>query len=174
MSKAPKYKAKPVYWNSKFQSVMHEVDVEICRHEEKLKLPDYIWRFDSQHEFKVYLQLKRMYGVDRVERQVSIRIIPKCNCYPRGKHWKVDFAITKSALDRDITHLVEAKGAFLPKFASVLVNLEREEVKKFEKTIIVFSNKIPSKNLVVKALLKSFYSKNLITLSTLKKLDRLP
>lgn len=174
MARTPKYKAKAVYWDSRNRTVVNPVLVERYRIEGKLRLPNHIWRFDSTHEFKVYLELVRMYGERRIERQVSIGIIPKCTCYPNGKKWRVDFVITKSRVNKQIYCLVEAKGAFLPEFASVLVNLEKEDIEKFKRTFIVFPGKIPNKNLVVKALLRSFFSKNLITLKDLRALKELP
>ena len=174
MTRRPKYRAVHVYWDSLRLITLERIDVACYRTKSGLKLPKHIWRFDSIHEFRVYLQLVRMYGADRVKRQVAIQVISPCLCYPRGKFWRVDFAITKSITDRDIYCLVEAKGAFLPEFASILVNLEREDKDVFKRTYIVFPSQVPKKNLVVKALLKSFFSKNLITLTYLNRLRDLP
>ena len=93
MPKRPKYKAKHVFWDVTNRIVAPDYRIEKYRKKGKLKLPPDIIRFDSQHEFYVYLELCRMYGVGRVARQVKLRIqYPTC-CYPNGKHWRVDFGI---------------------------------------------------------------------------------
>ncbi len=174
MPRTPKFKAKPVFWNSKDKVVKSEHDIEIYRCDGKLKLPEHIWRFDSQHEFKVYLELVRIFGADRIERQCSLTIIPRGKCYPKGKTWKVDFAITFDE-DSDLcTHFVEAKGAFLPEFATTLALLERENPSCFDITYVVFNGKPPSSNRVIKSLLKTDFKDHLLTLKELEQSTNLP
>lgn len=170
----PKYKAKHVFWDSKNEVVKNRHDINIYRCHGKLKLPEHIWRFDSQHEFKVYLQLVRMYGKECVLRQHRVRIIEPGLCYPNGKYWKADFAI-RFPVSRNYTHwLVEAKGAFLPEFASVLSLLEDNQNDLFYRTRIIFPGKPPTKNRVVQALLNSSFKGNLLSLQEVEKLRELP
>ena len=70
--------------------------------------------------------------------------------------------------------VVEAKGLFLPEFANTLSQLEINQSSLFDKTIIVFSQSIPTEKRVVKALVNSSLSKKRITLNQLKKLKELP
>ena len=149
------------------------MSVEKYREGSRLKLPPSIWRFDSQHEFKVYLQLCRMYGKDRIVRQYPIAIVPPSCCYPSGKVWRVDFAIRSGISPYNPMLYLEAKGAFLTEFACVLSALEQYNIRKFYKVRIVFARELLVRNKVVKALLKSDFSKNLITLNELKKLKAL-
>jgi hypothetical protein len=174
MVTTPKYKAKHVFWDREKQIVVDSIDIERYRIKTCLKLPGAIVRFDSQHEFKVYLELGRMYGSNKVIRQFPVEIIPPGYCYPKGKNWKIDFAITSEHAYCGYSRLVEAKGAFLPEFASTLASFEQIHDSDFGKLIIVFPNSIPKDNKVVKALLKSEYAQNLLTLKELKQLTQLP
>lgn len=168
MPSQPKYQAKHVYWDAKNKIVRAGFDIEIYRCYGKLKLPPHIWRFDSQHEFKVYLELVRMYGEHRIERQFSVPIFPISCCYARGKSWKVDFALVNPNEPSEILYYIEAKGAFLTEFALTLAAFEQHQYERFERIKIIFPNRLPSKNNVVKSLLKSPFKDNLLTLSELK------
>ena len=169
MSVRPKYKAKPVIWNSETYSVESPEIIETFRVKERFKLPSHIYRFDSQHEFKVYLELVRIYGSDRILRQVPILIIKPGFSYPKGKTWKVDFAIANEAKGVNPFVYVEAKGAFLTEFALTLGILEEYQFSIFRKLKIVFPEKLPVRNKVAKALLDSDFRKNLLTLKELEK-----
>lgn len=173
-SAQPKYKAKPVFWDIKNQRVIDSTDINQYRIKFRLKLPHYIRRFDSQHEFKVYLELLRMHGVERVESQFPVIVIPSSYCYPSGKSWKIDFAIKSDCRWGGYSHFVEAKGAFLPEFAHTLASFEYRHDSKFMKLIIVFPNAIPLNNRVIKALSNSPFKKNLLTFEELKQLKTLP
>jgi len=174
MSKNPKYKAKYVFWDSLNRCVIAVAKAEEYRVNGRLKLPKHIYRFDSQHEFKVYLELVRIYGVSRVQRQYRLLVIPPCSCYPQGKYWKVDFVIRRNEPFMGISHFVEAKGIFLPEFICTLTHLEREDQDVFARTRIVFGSSIPKESKVVRSLLKTNFAKNLLTLKELKHLDKLP
>lgn len=87
MTTTPKYKAKTVFWHSEWKIALDKSSLEKYRSKNRLKLPEHIIRFDSQHEFKVYLELCRMYGEDRLVRQFPIQVIPPGKCYPGGKTW---------------------------------------------------------------------------------------
>ncbi len=170
MPARPKYKAVPVFWNTELCSVLDSRNLEIYRVKGKLKLPEHIWRFDSQHEFKTYLELCRMYGENRIIRQLPVSILKPSYCYPRGKTWKVDFAISDNSQPNKPLLFVEAKGAFLTEFALILGILEELRFNIFRRLRIVFPEKLPVENKMVKTLLESDFKKNLLTLKELGKL----
>lgn len=173
-ARAPKYKAKHVYWDAKNECAIGSTILEKYRVKNRLKLPEHIWRFDSQHEFRVYLELVRMYGSYYVLRQQPIEIIEPSYCYPKGKIWKVDFAVCSPNLGSGIIYFVEAKGCFLPEFAYTLSALEQIDFSEFRKLKVIFPSTIPKTNKVIKALLDSHFNQNLLTLSDLKLLSKLP
>lgn len=168
-AKTPKYKAKKVFWNTITQTVVGSQFIEGYRKPNgRLDIPNCIQRFDSQHEFKVYLELVRMYGDERVFPQYPIEIVQMGSCYPNGKTWKIDFAIREGKLSYLPNLFVEAKGAFLPEFAFTLAACEAVNPAIFDNLHIVFSDKIPTENRVIKNLLKSTFKHNLMTLKQLK------
>ena len=171
---ASKYLAKYVYWDTKKRVVMNVHDIEIYRCNKKLRLPKHIARFDSQHEFKVYLELVRMYGEYSVERQVAVEIIPPCKCYPTGKRWKVDFTVLSPTDYGDEVLYVEAKGFLIPAFADTLAMFEIETPYYLDDFYLVFPQQIPTDKQVIKNLQKSGLNENLLTLNTLKELRQLP
>jgi hypothetical protein len=168
-----KYKAKAVYWNLITRTVVPAQSIEQYRVNGRLDLPKCIARFDSQHEFKVYLELVRMYGAGSVIRQHPIAIIEESCVYPKGKTWKIDFMIEPDNGKLYSRRYVEAKGAFLPEFATTLAFLEMTNPELFMKLFIVFGNKFPSGSQPLKNLLKSSIKHNLLTLPELKDLSRL-
>jgi hypothetical protein len=174
MGVTPKYSAKAVFFDSTKRVVIDRNEIDIYRSKGKLKLPEHITRFDSQHEFRVYLELCRMYGQGKVSRQFPVKIFPPGYCYPKGKNWKVDFYIDRDSSRFGSSVFVEAKGAFLPEFAHTLANLELIDHRAFRRLIIVFSRSIPIENKVIKALLNSDYGQNLLTLKELEQLTHLP
>ena len=174
MASTPKYKSVPVYWNSRDNTVLNPDAIAAYRNQKVTAIPRHIWKFDSQHEFKVYLQLVRMYGAKRIKRQYKLHVVKPGICYPNGKTWKADFIIKDLYHPNGIYRVVEAKGLFLPEFANTLVQLETNLPLLFKKTIIVFSQSIPLEKRVVKALWNSELCDNLITLPQLKKLEVLP
>jgi hypothetical protein len=174
MVATPKYKAKAVYFDSRKRVVIGKDEAERYRVKGKLKLPDDISRFDSQHEFKVYLELCRIYGAERVVRQCPVRIYPPGLCYPKGKTWKIDFGIACSILPWEIEHYVEAKGAFLPEFAHTLASLETLDYEIFHSLYLVFPESIPKGNRIIRSLTTSKYQHRLLTLEELSCLRHLP
>jgi hypothetical protein len=168
-----KYRSKAVYWNLITKTVMSLNWMEQYRVNGKLQIPKCIARFDSQHEFKVYLELVRMYGEDSIIRQYPVDICNPCCCYPKGKTWKVDFAIQFSPTSYLPHMFVEAKGAFLPEFATTLAMCEITNPDLFSDLFIVFGNKYPKDSQVLKNLLKSDMKSNLLTFPELKDLSRL-
>ena len=169
-----KYKAKPVWWNTLTKTVLSEHEVENYRFNNRLKTPAHYIRFDSQHEFKVYLELVRMYGEDRIIRQHKLEIIPPCTCYPKGKTWRVDFAITGKHFRNEILAYVEAKGAVLNEFKYTLSLLEVSRPLDFLKLRIVFVQTVPTTDKIITAIKKSGIKKMLTTLPKIKKLPYLP
>ena len=171
---ATKYKAKHVWWDDLKKRVVHPIDVEAYRCGKKLMTPKSYFRFDSQHEFKVYLELVRQYGYERIIRQYEIQIISPGICYPNGRTWRVDFAITLKTDRNNIVELYEAKGLVTREFTYILPLLEIAEPKLFNSLNIVFPNKVPLQNKVIKAMAKSVLAENLITLKDLQKQPILP
>ena len=149
---ASKYLAKYVYWDTKKRVVMNVHDIEIYRCNKKLRLPKHIARFDSQHEFKVYLELVRMYGEELVERQVPVEIIPSCNCYPTGKRWKIDFAIRMQKNPLYFEFFVEAKGFLIPAFVDTLAMFEVQNPFEFNHLYLIFPQQIPDDKRAIKNL----------------------
>ena len=168
-----KYSAKHVYWDTKKQVVRSIHDIEIYRCKGRLKLPKHITRFDSQHEFKVYLELCRMYGEHRVRRQTPVEIIPPGRCYPAGKTWKVDFAIANRFYPLRVNCYVEAKGYFIPAFGDTLAMLETSDAYQLDDLYLIFPEAIPTDKKVIKSLQKSGLSANLLTLNDLRQLTEL-
>lgn len=174
MPRTPKFKAKYVFWDDRDKLVKDKVDIEIYRCNGKLKLPGHIWRFDSQHEFKVYLELVRIFGADRIKRQHQIPLFYPGKCYPNGKVWKCDFAIDDTEDCSEWTYFVEAKGAFLPEFATTLAVLEKNEEDIFDNLFIVFSDRLPKKSRVINSLLKTDFKDHLLSLKELEQSKNLP
>lgn len=163
-----KYGAKYVFWNNNSRTVISSEDANKLRSGKQNKLPEYIRRFDSRHEFKVYLELVRIYGYRRVRTQVSTSILPKGICFPRGKNWRIDFAITEFNSDYEYCVYVEAKGLITREFVYTLACLEAYKPSIFNNLALVFPNAIPVENSVIKNLNKSYLSDRLLTLKHLK------
>lgn len=169
MASTMKYKSSRVFWDSLNQKALGHTELETYRKGKHFKLPNHVHRFDSQHEFLVYLELVRLYGEDRVVCQHRIEIFPVSYCYPKGKDWKVDFAIKNKCRPYEMSVYFEAKGMFLPSFGFTLAAFEQLDPDEFEKLHIVFSRSIPLGNRIVTSLLDSEMGDNLMTLKQLKK-----
>ena len=164
-----KYRAKHVFWDSLGRRTMNPQDIQSYRESGRLKLPSYIWRFDSTHEFKVYLELVRIFGAYRVVRQYALEVLPPSSCYPKGKTWRVDFAIASCVNQGGYNYYVEAKGAFLPEFATTLACLQLHNPFAFDKVHLVFPEKLPTTSKVLNSLKKTWHCNRLITLKELTK-----
>ena len=171
---ATKYGAKYVFWNTINECVISAESAEGLRSGKQRQLPKHIRRFDSQHEFKVYLELVRMYGKHRVKSQVHLTILPPGNCFPRGKTWKVDFALSEPDGSFDICRYVEAKGMITREFCYTLACLEVHKPIVFNNLLLVFPNTIPIENTLIRNLRKTSSKERLLTLDTLKKSRELP
>ena len=174
MNSGRKFKNKVVFWNLQTSCVVSSQEVEHYRTKNKLKLPKHIIRFDSTHEFKVYLELCRMYGSNRVLRQHEVKIAPPSLCYPNGKTWRCDFAINGFEETDYYEYLVEAKGLFMPEYGYILSMLETHCPFAFYRLRTVFVDEIPIKKRIVQSLMKSEVRGNLITFKKLQKLNELP
>lgn len=174
MATTLKYKAKAVFFDREKRIVIDPAEVCQYRAGKRLNLPSHIIRFDSQHEFGVYLELCRMYGAGRVVRQFPIQIYQPGCCYPKGKMWKVDFAILTGGVSRTPFAFVEAKGAFLPEFGFTLAALEQLHPRLFGDLYIVFGASIPVRNEIVSSLFKTEADYRLFTLKEMKCLQYLP
>jgi hypothetical protein len=169
-----KYQSKAVFWDRNRQIVINKLEADKLRPGEGLKLPSRIIRFDSTHEFKVYLELIRMYGDSNVVRQHPLQIFPKSACYPRGKTWRVDFAILTDSSPYTFSHFVEAKGLMLPEFRCVLASLEQNNREAFNRLTLVFPRAIPLDNNLICSLHRSEHWQHLLALPELEKLKTLP
>lgn len=168
-----KFRAKVVYWNLVTKNVVSAQSIEQYRVNDRLKLPNCICRFDSQLEFKVYLELVRMYGSKNVIRQYPLEIFPESYCYPKGKVWKIDFAIKRVSNAYLPSLFVEAKGAFLPEFAVTLAAFEALNPDDFNRVHIIFGNTFPKESRVFKNLLKCPIADQMMTINQLKEKNRL-
>jgi hypothetical protein len=166
-----KYKAKHVYWDLENRTVKSTFELERYRQKNKLALPEHIVRFDSQHEFRVYLELCRIYGTERVVRQHRIRIVPPCYCYPNGKFWRVDFAIKYTASIDGYQLYCEAKGLVTREFEYTLTLLEQNRPLDFVLLHLVFPDTIPKQNKLISTLAKDSFCNQMYTF---KDLARLP
>lgn len=169
-----KYHSKQVFYDLRKRVILDSKYLQHYKVNRRYVLPDHIYRFDSTLEFKTWLELVRIFGLERVERQYPLQVIPSGYCYPYGKKWHVDFAIRADRIHPGYIHYVESKGVFLPEFGWTLAALEQNNHEAFNKLRIVFSAKVPHKIFAVKALLKTEYAKNILTLGELKQLNYLP
>jgi hypothetical protein len=169
-----KYKSKAVFWDLNKLIVISKERADECRFENNNKLPSHIVRFDSTHEFTVYLELSRIYGYHRIVRQHPLEIFPASVCYPRGKTWKVDFAIIAKTPPFAFTNFVEAKGVMMREFRGTLACLEQNNFEAFEKLSMVFPRTIPTDCTLVKTLFRSKHRNMLLTLPELRQLNILP
>lgn len=164
-----KYHAKYVHWNSVTRTVLDSNLANRLRSGKQRRLPEYVKRFDSQHEFRVYLELIRIYGENRVKKQTLINILPPGLCYPKGKGWKVDFAITDPVFDHRHHCFIEAKGVVTREFIYTLACLEAYKPQVFNNLYLVFPHRIPTNNRTINGLKKTYWNEQLLTLKDLKK-----
>lgn len=164
-----KYKAKAVFWDRIRQITISREEGEKLKSSTTGKLPKYIFRFDSTHEFLVHRELIRIYGEENVFRQYPLKILPPGLCYPYGKTWKVDFLVINRAKMMQKMLYVEAKGILLPETRLTIGCLERYHRKDFEKLRIVFPNALPLENQLVKTISATARHSMLLTLPQLKK-----
>ena len=168
-----KYNTKLVFWNAQTSSVIAKQQADAQRDKQKGRLPEHIYRFDSVLEFQVYLHLNSMYPSHRIKRQVPVTLIPSGKCHPKGKKWRIDFAITYSSCDSSVMHYIEAKGRITPEFRNTLPILEITNPDVFNKLFLVFGRKIPTENRVVNNLLSTKLVSHVYSFQTFTKLKAL-
>lgn len=161
-----KYLAKVVFWDSQRLCTIPKEEADSLREPKRKRLPPHIYRFDSSLEFKVYLQLLKLYKPRRIKRQVAVRLIPPGICHPKGKTWRCDFAITHPCDDTKIIKYVEAKGKITPEFRNHLPILEHTNPSVFRSLIIVFGSRIPKDNRVIANLLNQQKQCQILNLRT--------
>ena len=111
-------------------------------------------RFDSLFEMEVYGLLLKHFPKERIGLQVPIQLVPPCICFPKGKMWRVDFAIYSNEKPQTIIRLVEVKGMWMEAFTSNLALLELVAISAFKKLDIVVCE-IPKGKTIVKQFLDS-------------------
>ena len=168
-----KYKSCVVHWDSKAWRVIDKQDADKQRSGKQKRLPEHIYRFDSTLEFNVYLKLIKMYSVSRVKRQHPVLYIPPGECYPKGKLWKVDFAIRSSTYEHDYSFYIEAKGAITADFRDKMPILEHTNPEVFRRLFLIFGSRIPVKSKVVRNLLATKHIRQIYTLKKFQQLEKL-
>jgi hypothetical protein len=103
-----------------------------------------------------------------------LHIFPKSVCYPNGKTWRVDFAITAEGMSRPFSNFVEAKGVMMREFRTTLACLEQNNFPAFKCLSLVFPKTVPTDCILVKTLSHSKYQDMLLTLPELRQLSILP
>jgi hypothetical protein len=174
MNALQKYRSKAVFWDLQKRIVISRESAIRHRLGDSTKLPKHIVRFDSIHEFTVYLELSRIYGHHRIVRQYPLHIFPKSVCYPNGKTWRVDFAITAEGMSRTFSNFVEAKGVMMREFRVTLGCLEQNNSNAFQRLSMVFPKRIPTECALIKTLSRSERRDMLLTLPELRQLSILP
>lgn len=159
-----KYRAKKVYYNTSNRMMVSQAMIACYRHQGKLKLPSEILCFDSKFEFKVYRTLVDLFGSHAVICQYPIELIPSGQCYPSGKDWKIDFAIKPSLYAQKPSMLIEAKGVLTPGCISNLVTLELTHPEYFNALYLLFERALPTKNRVIRRLLKTDFQHRILLL----------
>ncbi len=99
--------------------------------------------FASTHEYKVYRMLIGVFGVENVLPQYKLPLVPKCQAYPNGKKWAVDFAVYKTQDAKTPMLLVEAKGYILDYFPFQIALLEAYHPEFFENFYVLFEKLRP-------------------------------
>lgn len=173
MVTANKYKAKSVFYDWQSDTVLSTEEISAYRKHGKLNLPFWIHRFDSQHEFRIFNKLKDMYGKNRIQLQLPILLYDRTTCHPNGKYWKIDFTVTASNNPLQALFYVEAKGVVNKEFEYILSALEQNNPKVFSKLYLVFPDRIPSSNRVIKNLLKTPFQERIYKRTQFNQLAKL-
>ena len=124
--------------------------------------------FASEHEFQVYQTLRTKFASAAISTQYAVPILPRCECYPKGKTWTVDFAVFHPSIRKTPMMLVEAKGHPTEgfKYQLALLNLSQPEL--FKKLMIVFSNSVPLSIDIFRNLSRNGCKDRLLTLAEFK------
>ncbi len=167
-----KYKAAPVYFCSRQNRQLTPNEIKIYKASgNKSDFTDVI-RFESQHEYKVYLVLRNSYLFSEISPQYQVEILPPKDsaCFPTGKRWQVDFLA--KGQHKEPLMLVEAKGLITRDFPLILAMFENFNQELFSKLWLVF-DRIPKHNQLVKNLLHRQNKPNIPRIVTLSQFQRL-
>ena len=106
-------------------------------------------KFDSYHEYKVYLTLRNSYIISEVIPHFPIEILSKKDklaCFPTGKRWAVDFIARGH--HKETLMLVEAKG--------VITNALRAKVRSQKSEIRNNNPKLVQSRLIYEENIKTY------------------
>ena len=137
-----KYGAKGFYWNAITKSKISKESAKKAK-QNKPKLARFIYYFDSQFEFRVWLKLKKLFAEHLIRRQYPFVLTNPCKSCPNGKIWKIDFAIVFPRY-KVPKYFIEAKGFISQDFQANLLLMETLHPVSFKKLLIVFDKNIPS------------------------------
>lgn len=174
MPQKRKYRNKPVWWDTNERVVISQKKADSQRGGSNNRLPKHVVRFESTLEFETYLELCRMYPWQRIKLQYRVPIAQAGYLFPKGRTWRVDFAITEGLGTDRIKYFVESKGIWLPEFTYTLALFEQSNPQLFTRLRIVMKDEIPTRRRVVASLYDSNFRDNLLTLDQLKTLKQLP
>lgn len=158
MITANKYGAKGVYWNISQRRCLSKEEVRSYRSRNKKSSNDLLY-FASRFELNVYQHLIDLFGFHAVICQYPISLFPPGQCYPKGKQWRIDFAIKPNRCTKEPLMLIEAKGLPTEAFLTNLATLEALHPHLFNSLYLLFDKIIPQKNKVISNLLKARHSK---------------
>ena len=169
-----KYGSQEVFWDTRKKEVITYYAAQKYRVRGRLKLPNHIERFPSVLEFNVYQKLVDLYGERRIVRQYPLVIMPPGCCYPKGKKWRVDFAIQWLPNSKDFVLFVEAKGALIAEFRHTLSALEAYDNAAFNKLRIIWGSGIPKHGVFIRNLLASEFRNQMYSFRQFENMSRLP
>ena len=168
-----KYKAKLVYYSPSKNRQLTKNEIQAYKsYGINSGFADAI-KFDSYHEYKVYLSLRNSYIISEVIPHPKIEILSKKDklaCFPTGKRWAVDFIARGH--HKETLMLVEAKGVITQEFPFILAMLEKYHRELFGKLWLVFPNRIP-KCYLIQNLLRRQNQPNMPRIVTLKQFQGL-
>lgn len=124
-------------------------------------------RFDSMFEMEVYEALVKYFPKQQIGLQVPIQLLSPCVCFPRGKMWRIDFAIYSATKPRRIIRLVEAKGVWTNVFTMNLAILEQYNLHAFD-TLDIVMQQVPAKKSIIKNISNSDTGIKVISLGMYK------
>ena len=151
-----KYKAQAVYHHLEWDRPMNPFELEKFRNlsNKSLKAHNILY-FASRFEYRVYQHLVELFGAESVVCQCPVSIYPASKCCPNGKNWTVDFMVRANRERKRSVMFVEAKGMVTNTFMDNLIALEMFNQQVFNCLYVLFESAIPTKNRIIKNLLKS-------------------
>lgn len=164
-----KYKSVAVYWDGLKRRVITKDEVEKYRLGNKVRLPLHILYFSSRHEFTVYLELLKVFPSERIIVQYPVEVLPPSACYPRGKTWKIDFAVLSKGEEQKVIALIEAKGCVTVDFAFSIACFEQRNKSWFNKLWLVFDKSSKASHRLIKNLCKTDMRHRIVTTDRVSK-----